>query len=396
MKKQIQKKPNIILYLIFGALLWCYCKIKYKLKSNKVVLPKEGALILANHQSSLDAFILMASLFPQRLNTVAAYYFFMGKPLRFFLKFMGSIPKYQFSSDYNCTKKMVSVIKNNGYLALMPEGTVPMTGKMEYLAPSIASLIKLLKVDVYSCNIEGSSLVFPKWAKHNKSGKVTATTQLLFKKEELRSLTNEQILEKLHVALAYDDFKFAKENNLTFKGKAKAEGLENLIHICPHCLNQGSIKTKGDKIYCSHCGLEAELDNKMQLNFNGEKYFENFNQWYVFQENIYKKEVSKDDFCLKDTVKFLSDVKNNSSYECLGNGELVLNKEGFTYKDEKRELFYPIEKVPMVVIDTGKNFELPYDNGIICFEPTDKTKIMKWYGTARILFDLKYDENKNR
>ncbi|MEG2001879.1 MAG: lysophospholipid acyltransferase family protein [Clostridia bacterium] len=397
MKKPIQKRPNVILYSVGGALLKAYCKIKYRMQSNKIKLSPDGGLILANHQSSLDAFIMLAALYPNRLNSVAAYYYFLNKYSRAFLNMLGVIPKYQFSSDYESVKKMLSVVKNKGYLALMPEGTVPMTGKMEYVAPSIASLIKLLKTNVYTCKIDGSSLACPKWAKYDKKGKVVATTKLLFNKEEVAKLSVDEILKKIKEALWYDDFEYLKENNLTFKGKAKAEGLEKLIHICPHCLDQGSMKTEGDAIFCSKCGLKATLDDKLQLHFNAEQYFDDFYQWYKFQENIYNQEVIADDFVMTDKVKYLSQLDGNPKYTCISEGVMTLNSEGFRYKDNDNalEMFYPIAKVPMVVLDAGKNFELPYDNGIKCFEPEDKTKVIKWYGVARILFDLNQKERKD-
>ncbi|MEG1806077.1 MAG: hypothetical protein RR327_06785, partial [Clostridia bacterium] len=220
---------------------------------------------------------------------------------------------------------------------------------------------------------------------------------LLFNKEEVAKLSVDEILQKLKDALWYDDFEYLKENNLTFKGKDKAEGLEKLIHICPHCLNQGSIKTEGDEIFCSKCGLKATLDDKLQLHFNAEQYFDDFYQWYKFQENIYNQEVIADDFVMTDKVKYLSQLDGNPKYTCISEGVMTLNSEGFRYKsnDNSLEMFYPIAKVPMLVLDAGKNFELPYDNGIKCFEPEDKTKVIKWYGVARILFDLNQKERKD-
>ncbi len=398
-KSNTQKKPNPILFypLCFG--LKMYYKMAYKFKSNKIKLDKEGGVILANHLAELDGLFTYAALFPARINMVAAYYYFINKVVGGFLRTMGVIPKYQFSSDTLSLKRMFAVVKSNGYLCLMPEGTVSMTGTVWHVPFAIAKLLKRFKKNVYVSRIKGASIVSPKWAKYYKKGQVEVETILLIAKEELTTLTEMQIYERLLEALIVDDFDYAKQNNLTYKGKKKAEGLESLIHICPSCKSDSDIATSGDYIMCKKCGLKAKLNDKMLFEFEGENYFENYYQWYNYQRESYRAEIEKENFELKDTVKFISLKGGKQEYEVLHDeGELSLSKDGFTYtytqNDKTIVEFFPLATVPTLVIDAGKNFELPYTDHIRCFEPKDKTKVIKWAECHRILYDSNIKEMK--
>ena len=396
----LEKKPNPFLFYPLGFCLKTYCKVFYKLKSNKIELDKEGGVILANHLATLDGFFQYSALFPVRINMVAAYYYFINKRMGKFLRTMGVIPKYQFSSDNLSLKRMFSVIKNNGYLCLMPEGTVAMTGTVWHVPFTIAKLLKRFKKNVYVSRIKGASITCPKWATHFKKGQVEVETILLIKKEDLINLSEVEIYNKIVEALKVDDFDYAKQNNLTYKGKNKAEGLEKLLHICPKCHDDSSMTTSGDFIICNKCGLKAKLNDKMLFEFEGKNYFENYYQWYDYQRECYCKEIALDNFEITDNVKYISLNEGKQEYEVLhNNGVMSLTKAGFKYtytkNNEQIIEIMPLKTIPTLVIDAGKNFELPYTDHIRCFEPSDRTKIIKWAECHRILYDTSIEELNN-
>ena len=45
-------------------------------------------------------------------------------------------------------------------------------------------------------------------------------------------------------------FEYSKENNIRYKYKHKALGLENILYYCPHCHKEHTMFTKGNKIMC--------------------------------------------------------------------------------------------------------------------------------------------------
>ncbi len=394
MKKTVkkQKRPNAIMYFILAGLVTLFIKIKYGFKTNKLKFGNQGGLVICSHLSFMDCFYLSSAVFPTRINFLCAYYYFMiNKALSFFLSFMGVIPKYQFGSDRVAIKKMIQVVNSGGYIGMMPEGTVSMTGENSFIAPQIVKLIRLMKCSVYGVAVNGAYLSAPKWSIFSKSGKVVATKMKIVDKDELKTLTDEEIYNAIVKTLYVDEIDFAKENKLFYKGKNFAEGLERILYVCPKCHKEHSLSTKGEEIFCDSCDFKAKLLHNYQFEYQNEKYFDSQKQWLEYQRQLCKKETSKEDFSYSSKVKYLTQLEGDNKYTEVGSGVLTLKAEGFTYcgtfKGEDVEIFVNIKSVPSLVVDQGKNFELPYTDHIRCFEPENRATIQKWTDLTKILVE---------
>jgi hypothetical protein len=66
-------------------------------------------------------------------------------------------------------------------------------------------------------------------------------------------------------------------------GKELAEGLENVIYICPECDAINSIETSGNDFKCSQCNTEGHVDEYGFL--HGFK-FDNLVEWDEFQKPL--------------------------------------------------------------------------------------------------------------
>ena len=61
--------------------------------------PKGPFVVVSNHVSFMDFLLVMLSLYPRRLNAVAAQKFYFYRPLDKLLPMMGCIPKNLFDPD---------------------------------------------------------------------------------------------------------------------------------------------------------------------------------------------------------------------------------------------------------------------------------------------------------
>ena len=130
-KKQpvIQRRPNAILYYpaarIYARLM---CKRKFNLvESGERV--KGPALVLSNHTSNHDYKFIAAAVRPARISFLVTYHFFTFKKFAFWLKAIGAIPKYQFTTDLEAMRKIQYVVqKQKGTVYIAPEGTVIVYG----------------------------------------------------------------------------------------------------------------------------------------------------------------------------------------------------------------------------------------------------------------------------
>ncbi|MEW5920977.1 MAG: lysophospholipid acyltransferase family protein [Bacillota bacterium] len=87
-------------------------------------IPRTGPLIVvANHTSLLDGFLL-AAFWPQRITFLSAAYLFKMPVVGAFLRAMGAIPVQNEASELAGMRTALRVLQSGGTLALFPEGQV--------------------------------------------------------------------------------------------------------------------------------------------------------------------------------------------------------------------------------------------------------------------------------
>jgi len=93
--------------------------------ASPVDLPSEGPLVIvANHESNLDGFVL-ASAFPdRRLTFLSASYLFDELIRGTFLRAMGALPVKKQSANISSLKKALAILEEDGTVAVFPEGGI--------------------------------------------------------------------------------------------------------------------------------------------------------------------------------------------------------------------------------------------------------------------------------
>jgi len=385
-KSVIQKKPNPILY--WGARE--YINISNKLKFNLTATGDRvhgPALVLSNHASNHDYKFIAGSVRPARISFLATYHWFTFKKLAFWLKAIGAIPKYQFATDLESLKKIKYIVQQKkGVVYVAPEGTVYSSGHLGYISPSIAKMIRYLKVPVYTSKILGAGLGNAKWSLHPHKGKVNVETHLLLTAEESKSLSSDEIMKRLTKALTYNEFDFQKQNNVLVEGLDKAEGFETMFYKCPVCGKEFTIKATGNDIKCTSCGAKATIqdDFTFKWNRNSKLCFENYSQWYDWQLEEMKKAVAKPNFKLSEEVEYGYDEPGVDNYVKVGKGTMTLTHNGWdyvgTFKGENVHEHDDPKQVFLATLKIGLHFELPYRFGRCrVFYPKNGLHSMRWH-----------------
>ena len=393
-KKQpvLQKRPNGFLYYLAARLYApLMCKRKFNLvKSGERV--KGPALVISNHTSNHDYKFIAAAVKPARISFLITYHFFTFKKFAFWLKAIGAIPKYQFTTDLEAMRKIQYVVqKKKGTVYIAPEGTVYASGHLGYMSPAIAKMIRFLKVPVYACRIEGAGLGNAKWSRHTHRGKVSIHTSQIINAEEAVSLGKDEIMDRITKALTYSEFDYQKRENVIVEGDDKAEGFETMFYKCPCCGSEFRIETSGNDVKCTQCGTIATFQNDFTFKWNTEKqYFENYSQWYDWQLENMLEEVRKPDFKLQDEVDYEIDQPGVDKYVKVGHGTMTLTHDGWDYKGTFKE--YEIEEhddpraVFLATLTVGEHFQLPNRDGHSrAYTPTNPLTSMKWHLASRAI-----------
>jgi len=387
-----ERKPLGCLYFFAGLYQMILTKIKFNTKIKRCRV-KKPAIILSNHSSNHDYKFIEAAVWPKRINFLSTYYWFTFEHLRPWLQRIGAIPKLQFTTDINAIRKMRWVLKKNkGIIYIAPEGTVYANGHLCYISPAIIKIIRNFGVNVYSTTIKGASISCGKWEKVPAKGLVEIEMKPLFKANEIETLSDDELYNGIINALDYNEFDFQEEKGFKIKGDHKAEGIDDLLFICPKCKKEFTLSATGDEITCSNCGFKTTINDDFHFVYDkGEKYFENYALWYDWQLEKYYKIIKESGWSFTDKVDYYIDIKDTDGYVKGGTGTLTVDEKGWTYKGtlkgkevvEKDDL----KSVFVAIMKMGQHIELPYKDGhsrCFCFTENGKYSI-KWHVISRAI-----------
>lgn len=401
-KTQKFKKANPLIYLLFvivsRILMFFKTKIKYGRNDLKKRNKKEGAVVLFNHQSNHDHFICAGAAGLSRLTFVVSNYY-MRKPFtHFILTLVRAIPKVQFRTDLISIRKMKRATDHRGLLTIAPAGQVTLNGDTPYVDPSIVKLLKLCKVDVYAIQIKGGYLSFPKWRKVSKSrkGRVQADIVKVISKEELATMSDQEVFDKVFESIDLSDRQFQNRINTKLKSNHMIEGLENVLYVCPKCKEKYTFASSGNEMKCSHCGNTIVMDEyaRIHAKTSEDKCLDNESVWYNWQSDLIKEKYLSDDFNLVNKFKLYSNLKDEKVMDEVGEGVLTMTKNALYYDgtllNERIHKEFNFEILTQLPFSPGHHFEVPDGDGSFQFRPIDNPcTVVEWVQTIDTISKMK-------
>lgn len=377
-------------YIIFRLLVLGKIKFRWTKKVERVEHP---SIVLCNHGAFIDFAYAGTVLKKDSPNFIVARLYFYKKLVGKILRSVGCFPKSMFATDTESAMNCMRVIKAGGVLAMMPEARLSTVGKFEDIQESTFAFLKKMGVTVYTIKISGDYLAKPKWATGIRRGSlVEAELDLLFTPDELRNMEISEIKDKTIAALSYDEFEWlAAHPEINYRSKKMAEGLENILTVCPVCKAKHSITTNKNTLKCEKCSLSAEIGKRYE--FKSALPFENFAKWYEWQSEYIKNEIEADEsFHISSEVELRHASKDGKTLLTLaGKGVCTLNKEGLTYVGteygESIEKHFPLSQIYRILFGSGEDFEVYLGKEIYYFTPKDRRSCVDWYITSAILYD---------
>ncbi|MDD4291005.1 MAG: lysophospholipid acyltransferase family protein [Clostridia bacterium] len=367
---------------------------KVKRYYDKSLLDFEAPCVfICNHPSFYDAIYAQCTFGRGKVYSMAGRNFFANRTKAKYLQAIGCFPKSLFCADIEAVKNAIKVIRNNGMLLILPEARLSTYGCFEGLEIQTAKLLKALKCPVNVFRLSGAYLYRPKWSKVKRNkGIVDIHIQRLFDKEELASLSESDIHEKLVNAIRYDDFEWLDKNpEITYSSRALAEGLENILFMCPHCKNEFTTVTNKDTLYCTNCGYTVKLNSRYE--FETQKYplyFKNLKEWYLWQRDIMSKVVAEREYAITTKAHLLMpDERLIKGMVGRGSGTVTLDIEGLRYEGidngKPMSIFVPMGNIKLLPFECGYDFEVYYKNDFYMFCPKNGQECVKWYMVSELL-----------
>lgn len=219
-------------------------------------------ILLPNHTTVLDP-IIYHKLRPWQIHFVVSDSHFRNLKMRLFLSLSGSIAKKKNQKDNQAIKDMLYILHvKKEPLCIFPEGVNTWDGTSHPPIAGTAGLIKFAKVPVIIGKTHGAYLTRPRWGHQIRRGKINVKFTQLFTTQEIESLTKSEIHNKLQDALAHNEFDKQRIYPITFVSPTRAEYVERVLFVCPHCLQTQTIHSYRQYFACSSCKYQWFMDQQ--------------------------------------------------------------------------------------------------------------------------------------
>lgn len=242
---------------------------------------KEPYVLLGNHTYLFDVVHV-----PLRLLKVpyiiASQTLFTKQPTKFLLTQVAHvISKSKGRSDTSSIMKIFSAVKKGYPILIFPEGDTTFYGETGYIEESTMKLIKKLKLDVVTCNIRGGFSSRPRWGTGKRSRHyIELEYKLAIPKEDVMKMDVKEISDIVNKELYHNEYDFQRKALIPHRGNQLAEGIENVVYVCPHCQAINTIVSHGNSFHCSACSREGRID---EYGFIHDFVFDNLVDWNTYQ-----------------------------------------------------------------------------------------------------------------
>lgn len=286
--KNKKRKPWIrlrhrVIYPILRWILRPYIRLRYGLSVR--MYPEQGKrnyLILMNHQTAFDQFFVNLAFRGPVYCVTSEDLLSNGWVSRLINWLVAPIPIRKSMTDARAVMTCMRVAREGGNIAMAPEGNRTYSGLPCHMKPSVASLVRALKLPVAIFRIEGGYGVHPRWSDVIRRGGMKAGVTEVIEPEQYAAMTDEELFALLTERLYVDETDLGKE----YRHKKSAEYLERAIYWCPRC-GLSRFESHGEEISCLGCGATVRyLPTLELLGVDREFPYRTVAEWYEAQDRF--------------------------------------------------------------------------------------------------------------
>ena len=391
------QKISVFHYRVAQIVSWFAATFLFRRKilRNEIKGKKGPFVVIANHQAMLD-FVNLIGASARPMHFVISKSFFSSLPLQGFMRRLGVIPKQQFQTSSDDLKKMKRVIDAGQPVVIYPAGLMCEDGLSTPIPGATYKFLKWLGADVYVARTQGTYFVMPKWSKKLRPGRTTMDIYKLFSKEDLHTLTLEQIREKTDGALLYDAYADQAEMHVKYLGNRDLRGLENVLYQCPQCGAEYTITaTQEGEVFCSNCSFRQVADaygffRKAHDSEVEIPYVSSWSRW-IYEQLAAKMEAGEIEALTAQTQICMVDDRRHK-FMPVGEGMLTLQPEGFRLEGtlggtllDKR---IPVAGLPTLPFSPGRHLELQDGGTIYRCVLHDGRLVMKFIHMLKNLYEV--------
>ena len=229
---------------------------------NPEIIPHTGAgIIVANHVNLFDP-PWIYSVLSRPVHFVATEELFRTRLLSFLVRLVGVFPISGGTGDFQSVKNIINLLRQGVLVGVYPEGIRSWDGTNNPIIPTIARIIRRMRVPVYSCRVDLGYLHFPRWARKMRPIPIRLVFNKLYDADSLPN-SDEKIITDISAAIRIRDYELElPETKRRVSGLAL--GINRILYRCPHCRSLESLRavepSSTNRVECRSCYSTWEVD----------------------------------------------------------------------------------------------------------------------------------------
>jgi 1-acyl-sn-glycerol-3-phosphate acyltransferase len=365
---------------------------------NPEIIPQNGpAIIVANHVNLLDP-PWIYSVLSRPVHFVATEELFRKTILSAAIRSVGVFPIRKAARDFQSVKNIITLLREGVLIGIYPEGSRSWDGTNSPVIPTIARLIRRMKVPVYSCRVDGGYLHFPRWAAKMRPVPIRLVFNKLYDGDSLPD-SDEEIIADIAAAIRIQDYEL-KLPAAKRRVSGLALGVNRLLYRCPHCQSLESLRTMKPKstnrVECRSCYSTWEVDLGSRLtpvDDHGTAAGESRTVAQLYQQikamplnTIHSSLIQLENgeqLYLASRPHFLYREKSYPELRIFGFGRAFLTDRRFVFQGRLKRrgnvrVSAPLEEIESLSIEPGDKLHFIY-RGVLYRIPFHRESAAKWY-----------------
>jgi len=317
--------------IIWGILLRpvrVFLKLKFGYKYEIAKNLPENYIVLSNHVTDYDPLLVGVS-FNRQMYFVGSEHIARWK--RFYKLLNYALAPIMRSKGTVASSTVVDILRKvraGENVCIFAEGVRSWDGLSSPILPSTGKMIKSAKCGLVTYKITGGYFVSPMWSKNLRRGPISGAVNGIYTKEQLAEMSVDEINEIIRRDLYEDAYERQLAEPKRYKGKALAEGMENLLFVCPNCKKLDTIYSKDNSVKCKECGFGFDYNEYGMLE---NAPFTTVRELAAWQKSEVEQAVAKGDEYTAGQGRLLTVVKHEETV--VSEGRVILSPQTFICGD---------------------------------------------------------------
>ncbi len=355
--------PWLISVMAKGLRFIMSLKTRYNVIGADRVKSIDGPFIyIADHRSWRDIGAIYSIDKDRTVVGVINEYYFRIPVIGKLLKKSGNIGKKMFYPDIQCVKQMMKTVKNGYPIVIFPEARLSTDGGPSYVDGKLSGLCKKLGVPLVITEIRNNYFIAPKWRRGTLRGTCDVEIKRVISPDELKEMTVDELTEIIRDGLSYNEFRGKPQ---FYRSRRKAEGLHNVLYLCPHCGNLYTNVSYKNTLKCTSCGKEYHIGGDYR--FTGGEYADIY-EYYSKITDIEAARAGETVLDIPVDVKVFTPGEKKPGKE---KGVFHFDREKVSFRSDVSDLYfeYSTETLEGIAYSVNEEFELYYQNRLYYFYP---------------------------